>query len=137
MNGQNINQMKLTPEVIIDTICRAMEINVDDVVLNKTRKAEVVMCRHICFYFIQQYVKSKAYPDKPIEYVAIARIFNKNHATIIHAIRKVNDYMKFNLKFRERIYIYTQIIERQMDETLCNCCGSKLTFENANNKSLH
>lgn len=119
--------MKLTPEIIIDTICKEMEINVDDVLHNQTRKAEVVMCRHICFYLIRMHIKSKVYPEKQIELVNIAKLFKKNHATIIHALEKLDGYMRFNTKFRERMIQYDSMIERLSDDSVCVFCGASIS----------
>jgi hypothetical protein len=74
-----------------------------DKVLSTSRKAEYVKVRQISMYFMKLYIKgiilediAKNFPGK-IDY--------KDHATVIHAIKKVNGYIETDKEFKKDIYI--------------------------------
>lgn len=114
--------MTLTTEQIIDIVSMHMELNVDDVMTKKTRKADMVLCRHLIFYFMRKYVISPV-AEKPIEYQKIADLFNKDHSTIIHAERKIKSYIKYNNKFREFVAKIEDVFNNIGNHEVCLYCG--------------
>jgi chromosomal replication initiation ATPase DnaA len=114
--------MTLTTDQVIDIVSMHMELNVDDVMNKKTRKAEMVLCRHLIFYFMRKYVLSgNGY--KPIEYDKIGKMFKKDHSTIIHAERKVKSYIAFNKKFRELVIKLEDYFSNVANHEVCVYCG--------------
>jgi chromosomal replication initiation ATPase DnaA len=116
--------MTLTAEQIIDTIAQGMEFNVEDIMYKKTQKSDMTTCRHLIYYFLHKYVRSKMGKNRPIEYTTIASMFNKHHATIIYAIEKVENYINYNSEFRALVDEYEQVFCRIGNPKVCTFCGS-------------
>lgn len=115
--------MKLTTDQIIDTVARHMELNVEDVLNKKTRKAEMVLCRHLIFYFMRKYTLI-GNGHTPITYQTIGDMFKKHHASIMHAEKKVKSYIKFNSEFRQMVGNFEEYFYQMSEKTVCTHCGS-------------
>lgn len=113
----------VTFNYIVDTLAREFELNVEDVLSGKGRKQEITLCRHLIAYFCRKYIPSKTYKDKPMQLTEIGKRLNKHHASIIHAEKNVNDFMRFNRSFREKVKYYDQLIAKPKAEARCSCCG--------------
>lgn len=72
---------------MIQIICTHCGVSVDTLKLNGRTK-EVVKARHLCFYFMKHKPK--------MTLAMIARFFNKDHTTVLSAIRKINGFIKIN-----------------------------------------
>lgn len=79
--------IKLDASIFLEIDLRLLESN--------TRKAEVVEARMMIWKFIKEYYNAYSL-------VKLAKMFNKNHATVIHALRKFDDYYLTDKKFSLR-----------------------------------
>ncbi|MFH0893829.1 MAG: chromosomal replication initiator protein DnaA, partial [Bacteroidota bacterium] len=88
-----------TREVSIDyiqkVVCDYFNIALD-MINSKTRKREVVQARQIAMYF------SKAYTKSSLATIGM-HCGNKDHATVLHACRTVNNLMETDKRFRSYI----------------------------------
>ena len=86
---------EITVEYIQSVVSDYYNIEVDDL-HSKSRKREIVQARQIAMYFSKHYTK--------LSLSAIgAKIGNKDHATVLHASRTVNNLMETDKKFRANI----------------------------------
>lgn len=112
---------------IIDTVAKYMELNVEDVLHKKSRKADMVMARHLIIYFLRKYVNGR-YGWNPLEYTHIARLFkidgrHLNHATVIHAEKKIQGYVAYNAEIRSVVAGFDTIFQASTNPDLCTFCG--------------
>ena len=61
--------------------------------INKTRKREYVDARQQAMYFMRSLKMS---------YASIGKLFNRNHATVMHAIKTVNNLLVTDFEYRIR-----------------------------------
>jgi chromosomal replication initiator protein len=86
---------KMTINKIRKVVCDFFEIEENHLVL-KTRKREIVQARQICHHFARKYTKRS--------FSEIGRsIGNKDHATVMHSLKVVNDLMDTDREYREMI----------------------------------
>lgn len=71
----------------------------DFVSRNAMRKAELVEVRQICFYFGWKYYKS-------LSYAKMGRIFGKDHATVLHAIKMAKRDLAVEGDFKRKMITY-------------------------------
>lgn len=77
----------MTPETIL-SICSDV-LNIPEAeIKRKSRKAEVVIARHIYCYIA--YYKTKTTSKK------VGNVINRNHATVLHALKKICDFLDIN-----------------------------------------
>lgn len=100
--------MKISHEVTIDyiqqAVCDYFNMSVESL-QSKTRKREIVQARQIAMYFSKDLTK--------LSLCSIgAKIGNKNHATVLHACKTVNNLIDTDKYFR----IDMQEIEKKMKE---------------------
>ncbi len=94
---ESLDEIKegLSPDSIIDTVCKYFNITKSDIVGKKKNK-EIVEPRMICIYLIYELL------DLPL--VAIGKKFgNRDHTTIMHARDKITEQIKTNNKIK--VYI--------------------------------
>lgn len=94
---ENIDEIKegLSPDMVIDTVCKYFNISKNDIVGKKKNK-EIVEPRMICIYLICELL------DLPL--VAIGKKFgDRDHTTIMHARDKITEQIKTNNKIK--VYI--------------------------------
>ena len=115
----------LNPNAIIETISKIHGFSVIEVLYKKSRKRELTDCRQTIYYFLRKYIRSHTRNSLPIEYTLIAKIFKKNHATIIIGIRKVEDRIKFNKDFKNDIQSIDTALQRISNTNICPFCGSE------------
>ncbi|MCF7809370.1 chromosomal replication initiator protein DnaA [bacterium] len=91
------NQPSYTISVdqIQEMVAREMDIP-SDLIRSKTRKKEVVRARHIAMYLTTEYT---ILTQKTIG----LHFGGRNHATVIHAVKVVNELIENNVKVREMI----------------------------------
>jgi chromosomal replication initiator protein len=91
----NITRKVNTVETIRDTVCEYFSLSVD-AISTKSRKREVVQARQIAMYLSKQLTKN-----------SLASIGNtigqRDHATVLHACKIVNDLMDCDKNFRTSI----------------------------------
>ena len=77
---------EITSHVVIDAVCKYFELRNDDFISSKKRNKEIVYPRQIAMYLCREVVG--------MSLPAIAEMFGgKNHTTVMHAIKKVNEEM--------------------------------------------
>ena len=76
-----VEQIKITPEYILDVVCDHFNISPDDV-CSKKRNAEIVLPRQIIMYLCRKYT------DAPQVRIALL-CGKKDHTTVIHAEEKI------------------------------------------------
>lgn len=123
---------KITADDVIQTVCRATGLSVVEVIYKTTRRQDITDCRHIIYYFIRRYVPSNVRSDMPFQYEEIAKIFKKNHATVIFGVNKVDDFIRHNKPFRMKMEEINRILLNLKDKSVCPMCGC----EKKENESL-
>ena len=94
---ENMDEIKegLSPDMVIDTVCKYFNISKNDIVGKKKNK-EIVEPRMICIYLICELL------DLPL--VVIGKKFgDRDHTTIMHARDKITEQIKTNNKIK--VYI--------------------------------
>ncbi len=93
---------EMSIDYIQKVVCDYFELPVD-VINSKTRKREIVQARQLAMYFSKKYTKS-----------SLATIGlhcgNKDHATVLHAVRTVNNLMETDKQFR----IYVDELDKKL-----------------------
>ena len=91
LDTKTIQEKKKDIEIIV---CREMAVSIEDA-YSRTSKKEIVSCRHILFYFFNKH--------KLTTKVAMGRWFNKDHATVIHGLKKVQDQADIYPEYRMQL----------------------------------
>ncbi len=89
-----VEKKTLSPELIIQYIANFLHIS-EKAMKAKTRKHDVVVARQIAMYFIKKITN--------LNLKAIGKIFNRDHATVIHAIKTVENMCDVDVNFRNMI----------------------------------
>ena len=72
---------------ILTEVCRHYDVSVHDV-MGKCRRGEYIFPRHFAMYYVRQYTS--------LSLSEIGRMVGKDHATVLHSIRTVNDLIEMN-----------------------------------------
>lgn len=91
----NIAPKVLTVEHIRDTVCDYYNLTVEDI-STRSRKLEVVQARQIAMYF------SKMLTKNSLSSIGM-HIGKRNHATVLHACKKVEDLIETDKYFRKDV----------------------------------
>jgi len=62
----------------------------------KTRKRSVVVPRQIAMHLI--------YDFTPLSFDTVGKLFNKNHATVMHAHKLISDLTHYDLELKQELY---------------------------------
>ena len=87
---------QLAAQQIVDYVCADFKVNSNDI-MSPNRVPAIVLPRHICMYLLRQELKL-SFPD-------IARILNREHTTVLHACKKIQQQQETDLTLKERIEI--------------------------------
>ena len=98
--------MTLTPQIIIRTVCDYFHQEEADV-LSTSQERKFIVPRQVAMYFIKEFTKKSL--------AETGKYFNgrckcKDHATILHAIKAVNNQLDTDKKFKEAF----NVIERKL-----------------------
>ncbi len=93
---------ELSVDFISQTVCEYFGIDVD-ILQSKTRKREIVQARQIAMFF------SKTLTNSSLSAIG-AKIGRKDHATVLHACKTVNNLLETDRDFKNQI----QTIEAQL-----------------------
>lgn len=105
-NNEKIN-------LICKTVCDYLNVSMNDI-KSKSRIAVYVDARNISMYLIDKYL-NKINSKTVISQIAISKIFNRDHATFIHAKKNIA-----NLCFSDKEYLYRlERIEKFINHKLC------------------
>lgn len=92
----------ITIEFILKKVCEYFGLN-PDIVLTNTRKREIVMARQVAMYFSDEMLRFKYNINSlSLEYIG-AKIGGKDHATVLHAIKTVNNLCDTDKKFKKQV----------------------------------
>ncbi len=95
-------RVDLTIERITNVVCDRFEVQ-EKMLYSKSRKKEIAQARQVAMYF------AKKLTDKSLAEIGL-NMGNRNHATVLHAIKMVNDQMSYDSVFRSTV--------RQIENTL-------------------
>ncbi len=95
-------RVDLTMERIASVVCDRFEVQ-EKMLYSKSRKKEIALARQVAMYF------AKKLTDKSLAEIGL-NMGNRNHATVLHAIKTVNDQMSYDSVFRSTV--------RQIENTL-------------------
>lgn len=94
-------------EIIVDTVCFYLSVNVEDV-FSRTRKQRVVEARHFICYICR------------VEFRMIFSFIGKNlkrdHSTIIHGVQAIEDLMKYEQNTREKVVYLRHVCKHKLNE---------------------
>ncbi|MCI2050195.1 MAG: chromosomal replication initiator protein DnaA [Lachnospiraceae bacterium] len=77
------SQQKVTPQMIIDTVCEHYNVSKDDI-SGKKRSSEIVVPRQVCMYILRKY------EDLSLEQVG-QLLGNRDHTTVMHGFDKIEE----------------------------------------------
>ena len=77
----------MTPETILSICSDVLNISEAEI-KGKSRRSKVVIARHIYCYIA--YYKTKTTSKK------VGNVINRNHATVLHALKKICDFLDIN-----------------------------------------
>jgi chromosomal replication initiator protein len=96
------NNREISIEYIQKVICEYFQLPLD-VINSKTRKREVVQARQLAMFFSKKHTKSSlAHIGK--------QCGNKDHATVLHAVKAINNLAETDKKFR----VYVNDLDKQI-----------------------
>lgn len=93
---------EITTDLIINIVAEHFEVSADDIRSQK-RNAEFVMPRQVYMYLCRELI------DTPLTNIA-KTLSKKDHTTIIHGIKKIEEEMKNNEELRNKINIIKNIL---------------------------
>ncbi len=82
-----IDPKELTHQRVVATVGKYYKISKGDL-LGKSKKANIVVARHMCMWLIRKVLK--------LPYAEIGKIFKRDHSTIISAVQNIETKMKIN-----------------------------------------
>jgi len=98
----NHKYLSITPNVIKILVAESYHININ-LLEERTRKRKISWPRQVCMFLIRNYCAVNISLGK------IGMLFQRDHSTVIHALKIVEDQLKVNLEARKEII---QIIEK-------------------------
>lgn len=96
---------EITPSIIIDTVAEDFGVLPDDIVSHK-RNSEFVLPRQIVMYLCRNLTE--------VSLVSIGKLLGKkDHTTIMHGVKKIEDDMKTNIELKDKIDIIIKKLNPQ------------------------
>lgn len=95
-------------EFIKDIVASFYNISPREAFNTKSRKSEVILVKHVAIYFIKKFVNLSA--------MNIGAHFDYDHATIIHALKKINNYLEWDKDFQNELNEISCLIEHKKIE---------------------
>ena len=89
---------------IKDMICNHFSLEPQQI-CSRSRKKEVALPRQIAMYF------SRKFTDSSLQ--VIGREFNRDHATVLHSVKKIEKQMKISSKFKSQMDYLKDQLEKQ------------------------
>ena len=94
-HNMRTEQKPVTMDAIIESACAHYNIKQEEI-YGKSRKANIVLVRQLSMYLAQQHTK-----------LTISKIGTlvggRNHATVIHSVKTIEDRMKVDKEFRKTV----------------------------------
>ena len=94
----------LTITKIVDFVCGHFSLRPEQI-RSKSRKKEIALPRQIAMYFSRKYTQASLQN--------IGKEFNRDHATVLHSIKKIDKLLKTNAKFRTQMEYLSSQVEKQ------------------------
>lgn len=94
MSRVGITYVKICNQDIINKVCEHFDIN-EEQLKSKRRNRELVDARGIIMYLLHKYKGQTS--------TSVAKLFGKNHATVLHQSRKIEGYMDVDREFFELV----------------------------------
>ncbi len=88
--------MEMTMENIATAVCEHFNVP-EKMLMSKSRKKEIALARQVAMYI------AKKMTDKPLAEIGL-NLGNRNHATVLHAIKTVNDQMEYDAMLRRSVH---------------------------------
>jgi hypothetical protein len=105
----DITQTKLRMRIIRRVVCASFSIT-QEFLISEQRTAKVVVPRHLCAYLISRFTTASL--------PTIGKsLGDRDHTTIIHAIRRTGVRIAADRKFAERVHMIEQEIRNELGET--------------------
>jgi chromosomal replication initiator protein len=102
-NIVHVEEKEQTVKSIRDLVCNTLNISAEHLISN-SRKREIVQARQIAMYFAKKYTKDSL--------TNIGNVIGKrNHATVLHACKTVQDLIETDKSFRRTV----EEIENQLN----------------------
>jgi chromosomal replication initiator protein len=98
------NSRQLSPVAIRDFIAKQFKVDVTEL-QSKSRKQTLAFPRQIAMYL------SRKYTDTPL--VDIGKAFNRDHSTVVHAIRVITDKQTRNTSIRKQVEFLADKLEKK------------------------
>jgi len=89
-----ISRKKLSKESILAAVCKDFEMDLEEITA-RGRAAQYLEPRHITCYLLREYAR--------MHFKEIGDLFNRDHTTIIHAVRAVKDRMDTEPDYKARV----------------------------------
>ena len=86
---------KITAEKIIKTVSETLNVDIMDI-CGKQKKSEFVYARNICIYLCRELIQELTQEQ-------IGKFFNKDHSTIIHSYKQINNNIEKNKTLKHDI----------------------------------
>ena len=84
-------------------ICDGQVVDIELIYI-KTRKREIVICRQLIMYFLKKFNRKQTLAE-------IGSVYGKDHATVLHAIKTVNNLIDTDKSFSCKVELYSKKIE--------------------------
>ncbi len=95
MSRAGIKLSEVSSKRIVRVVCDYYNIDTE-YVSNKNRLRKYAIPRFICMFLIKEKTN--------LTLSEIGRLFNRDHATTIHAIRKVKDLIEFDKQLKQELW---------------------------------
>lgn len=108
-------KMTKTELEILKIICKEEHVNIDrvlDTIHFKSRKGDLIRVRQMYYYFKKKLTKESL--------ESIGNVFNQDHATVLHAVRKIEGYIDSYPDYKRKIKSVEARIVADIDEEFLN-----------------
>ena len=85
---------RIKTDNIIEDVCKVYKIELADLMSNR-RFRELVEPRQVLFYILHKKLKIKS--------TKVGKMFNKNHATVLHGSNNIQNWMENDKELKERV----------------------------------
>jgi len=92
---KTIFKSQIRQDKIVKTVARYYQMTELDLLTKPTRKHDILIPRQIAWKFL--------YEKENMSYTEIGKLFGKTHATILSGIKKINNLMEVDNKFRYEV----------------------------------
>jgi len=100
---------KINKEEILRIVCNELEMEFDELKNRKTRLREFVYARQLYGYFCKIYTKESL--------SSIGKFINKDHATIIHSVKQINNFKDVDKKIKNEVNKINSILKNKVFNT--------------------